>query len=79
MPVPDRQRIEAYARFLRSYKETGCPWLGPGECEEVASIIESNLSEADRRVAFLEDALANAHRTFAAEIEALHRQIETAK
>lgn len=40
---PNRERIEAYARFLRLQAPTGCRWLGTGECSELAAIIEAYL------------------------------------
>lgn len=41
--VPKRKRIEAYKRFLRSHEQTGLNWLGPGECGEIAAIINAYL------------------------------------
>lgn len=41
--LPKRERIAAYARFLRREAPTGCRWLGTGECEEIAAICEAYL------------------------------------
>jgi len=49
MALPEHDRIEAYARFLRSHTKTGCGWLGPGECEEISCIIDEYLKMASTK------------------------------
>lgn len=72
------ERLKAKALACRDFvaRHSGNEWFPPGMGAD--AIVEAELFEAAAaRIELLEGALTNAHRTFAAEIEALRAQIQS--